>query len=185
MWNRAPEGSAVAGYEVYQDGEKVHDLPAEEYMVDVVRLEPSTTYSFTVRAVDDGGRRSADSRPVSVTTLSADTDDEEAEYEAMYAAAEESLRLLGQAPDAPRRRVVLAANLADHLIEEEDRHGPDVIRVRITGESIPYKRLASAHIDDEAAASDIAKAVADPDSGAADDHELMWYALQELRHLLT
>lgn len=77
MWNRAPEDSAVAGYEVYQDGEKVHDLPAEEYMVDVVRLEPATTYSFTVRAVDGSGRRSADSRPVSVTTLSADTDDEE------------------------------------------------------------------------------------------------------------
>ncbi|MEU0488327.1 hypothetical protein ABZ249_03795 [Nocardiopsis sp. NPDC006139] len=117
--------------------------------------------------------------------FAADTDDEEAEYEAMYAAAEESLRLLAQDPAAPRRRVVLVANLADHLVEEERREGPDVVRVRITGDSIPYKRLASAHIDDEAAAPDVAAAVADPDSGAADDHELMWYALQELRHLLA
>ncbi|WP_306366249.1 hypothetical protein [Nocardiopsis sp. CC223A] len=117
--------------------------------------------------------------------FAADTDDEEAEYEAMYAAAEESLRLLAQDPAAPRRRVVLAANLADHLVEEEGRQGPDVVRVRITGESIPYKRLASAHIDDEAAAPDIAEAAADPDSDAADGHELMWYALQELRHLLA
>ncbi|MFE6304060.1 DUF6912 family protein [Nocardiopsis changdeensis] len=117
--------------------------------------------------------------------FAADTDDEEAEYEAMYAAAEESLRLLAQDPAAPRRRVVLVANLADHLVEEEGREGPDVVRVRITGDSIPYKRLASAHIDDEAAAPDVAAAVADPDSGAADDHELMWYALQELRHLLA
>lgn len=116
--------------------------------------------------------------------FAADTGDEEAEYEAMYAAAEESLRLLAADPDAPRRRVVLAANLADHLVEEEGREGPDVIRVRVTGDSIPYKRLASAHIDDEAAAPDIAKAVADPSSDAADTHELMWYALQELRHLL-
>ncbi|CAL9544133.1 hypothetical protein SUDANB121_04318 [Nocardiopsis dassonvillei] len=117
--------------------------------------------------------------------FAADTDDEEAEYEAMYAAAEESLRLLARDPDAPRRRVVLAADLADHLVEEEGRESPDVIRVRVTGESIPYKRLASVHIDDEAAAPDIATAAASPDSGAADDHELMWYALQELRHLLA
>ncbi|MDE3721001.1 hypothetical protein PWG71_06340 [Nocardiopsis sp. N85] len=121
--------------------------------------------------------------PVPVA-FAAGTDDEEAEYEAMYTAAEESLRLLAADPDAPRRRVVLAANVADHLVEEEGREGPDVIRVRVTGESIPYKRLASAHIDDEAVEADIAEAVNDPDSDAADDHELMWYALQELRHLL-
>ena len=117
--------------------------------------------------------------------FAADTDDEEAEYEAMYAAAEASLRLLAAAPDAPRRRVVLAANLADHLVEEEGREGPDVLRVRIVGGSIPYKRLASAHIDDEAAEADIAEAAADPGSDASDGHELMWYALQELRHLLA
>ncbi len=117
--------------------------------------------------------------------FAADTDDEEAEYEAMYAAAEESLRLLAADPSAPRRRVVLVANLADHLVEEESRESPDVVRVRITGDSIPRKRLASAHIDDEAAAPDIARAATDPSSTAADAHELMWYALQELPHLLT
>ncbi|MDT0332135.1 DUF6912 family protein [Nocardiopsis lambiniae] len=137
---------------------------------------PSTLPSLTT--VLDEGRV-----PVPVA-FAAGTDDEEAGYEAMYTAAEESLRLLAADPDAPRRRVVLAANVADHLVEEEGREGPDVIRVRVTGESIPYKRLASAHIDDEAVEADIAEAVNDPDSDAADDHELMWYALQELRHLL-
>lgn len=111
------------------------------------------------------------------------SDTEEAEYEAMYAAAEESLRLLGEAPEAPRRRVVLAAEMPDHLIEYTGRSGQDVARVRITG-AVPYKKFKSAHVDDPDAADDIAVAAADPASDAAEDHELMWFAVQELRHLL-
>jgi chitodextrinase len=76
MWNRAGEGSAVSGYEVYQDGVQIHELPAEDYMVDVLGLRPDTRYAFTVRALDGSGRPSVDSRPAAVTTLSADTDDE-------------------------------------------------------------------------------------------------------------
>jgi len=39
-------------------------------------------------------------------------------------------------------------------------------------------------VDDAAAEADVAAAAADPGSGAADDHELMWFAVQELRHLV-
>ncbi|WP_017608341.1 DUF6912 family protein [Nocardiopsis xinjiangensis] len=111
------------------------------------------------------------------------SDTEEAEYEAMHAAAEESLRLLGEAPGAPRRRVVLAAEIPDHLVDPQGRAGQDVSRVSITG-TVPYKKLKSAHVDDPDAADDIAAAAADPASDAAEDHELMWYAVQELRHLI-
>ncbi|WP_159940628.1 MULTISPECIES: hypothetical protein [unclassified Nocardiopsis] len=110
-------------------------------------------------------------------------DAEEAEYEAMYTAAEESLTLLAADPDAPRRRVVLAANMPDHVVERAGRTGEGVVRVRVTG-AVPYKKLASAHVDDDAAAGDVAEAVRDRASGAAEEHELMWFAVQELRHLV-
>ncbi|RKS05341.1 hypothetical protein DFP74_0936 [Nocardiopsis sp. Huas11] len=105
-----------------------------------------------------------------------DGDTEEAEYDAMYAAAEASLELLAADPDAPRRRVVLAAEMPDHLVERRGGAGPNVVRVSV-GEPVPYKKLASAHVDDEAAADDIA-------AGEAEDHELLWFAVQELRHLV-
>jgi hypothetical protein len=103
-------------------------------------------------------------------------DAEEAEYDAMYAAAEASLELLAADPDAPRRRVVLAAVMPDHVVERRGSAGPNVVRVGVT-EPVPYKKLASAHVDDAAAAGDIA-------AGDAGDHELLWFAVQELRYLV-
>jgi hypothetical protein len=124
---------------------------------------------------------------VPLTAFAADPgpgeDVEEAEYEAMYAAAEASLALLAADPGAPRRRVVLAADMPDHVVEREGRAGGGVVRVRITG-AVPHKKLASAHVDDADAARDVAAAVRDPDSGAAEEHELMWFAVQELRYLV-
>lgn len=110
-------------------------------------------------------------------------DVEEVEYEAMYAAAEESLALLASDPDAPRRRVVLAANVPDRVVEREGRSEEGVARVRVAG-AVPLKRLLSAHVDDAAAARDVAEAAQDPTSGAAEEHELMWFAVQELRYLV-
>ena len=111
-------------------------------------------------------------------------DSEEAEYDAMYAAAEESLGLLAADSGAPRRRVVLAAEMPDHIVEHEARHADGVARVSVTM-PVPFKKLKSAHVDDTDAAADIAKAAADPDSGDAEDHELMWFAVQELRYLVA
>ncbi|NKY97531.1 DUF6912 family protein [Nocardiopsis alborubida] len=112
-----------------------------------------------------------------------DEDVEEAEYEAMYAAARESLALLAAEPGAPRRRVVLAANMPDHVVERAGRSGRGVVRVGLTG-AVPYKKLASAHVDDADAVADVAAAVQDPSSDAVEDHELMWFAVQELRYLV-
>lgn len=110
-------------------------------------------------------------------------DEEEARYQAMYVAAEESLALLAADPDAPRRRVVLVADMPDHVVEHVGRVGEGVVRVEVTG-TVPRKKLASAHVDDVGASEDVAEAAADPTSGAAEGHELMWFAVQELRHLV-
>ncbi|WP_344264671.1 fibronectin type III domain-containing protein [Streptomyces sodiiphilus] len=76
MWNRAPENADVTGYEVYESGEKVEDLPGDRYMTDITGLEPSTEYRFTVRARDAGGALSPHSTQVPVTTLSTASEDD-------------------------------------------------------------------------------------------------------------
>lgn len=125
-------------------------------------------------------------------------DEEELEYVAMLAAARESLRLLNASPGAPRRRVVLAADVPDadaraisHAVFAGDGE-PAAVTV---ASEIPLSAIASGHVDDEAAAADVtaaADASAAADAGdedaqftvdGADGHELGWYATQELADL--
>jgi hypothetical protein len=119
-------------------------------------------------------------------------DEEELEYIAMLAAARESLRLLRSAPDAPRRRVVLAVDAEATWIAYDDNPAAVVIT-----DPVPLAAVACGHVDDCDAESDVAaaaQAVAAADSGDADaeftvdsaeGHELAWYATQELNTLLT
>ena len=120
-------------------------------------------------------------------------DIEELEYVAMMHAARESLRLLAADPKAPRRRVVLAVDVADHdIIADSGFDEPGLLEV--TG-PLPISAVASGLVDDAAAAPDLADAIAalrDADAGdedaqfivdGADGHELQWYATQELADL--
>ncbi len=108
-------------------------------------------------------------------------DDEELEYEALLAAADASLRLLAAEPEVPRRRVVLAADVADRLVEPAPG-ASGVASVTVAG-TIPLKRVVSCHVDDEAAVPDVEAAIDDPNANGL-DHELMWYATQELKYLV-
>ncbi|MFD0901445.1 DUF6912 family protein [Actinomadura sediminis] len=126
-------------------------------------------------------------------------DTEELEYAALTAAARASLRLLAADPSAPRRRVVLAAEMPDQVIEQRrgdaalDDDDPSLVRLSAP---VPWKKIASGHVDDADAEADVATAVAalpaadagDDDAGftvdGAEGHELLWYATQELQHLL-
>jgi hypothetical protein len=122
---------------------------------------------------------------------------EELEYAAMSAAARASLRLLATDPSAPRRRVVLAAEMPDTVItwSNTDLGNGDRALVELST-TIPWKKIASGHVDDPDAAPDITAAVeALPAADAGDEdarftvdgaegHELLWYATQELAHLL-
>jgi len=118
---------------------------------------------------------------------------EELEYVAMAHAARASLRLLADDPQAPRRRVVLAADVPDERVGHDGGFDqPTLVEVRAP---VTVDRVVSAHVDDLLAVADIAEAAAalpaadkgDDDAqfavDGAEGHELLWYAAQELRFL--
>ena len=127
----------------------------------------------------------------------ASADVKELEYAAMMHAARASLPLLLADPQAPRRRVVLAADVPN---TEAGRGGgfdggfeePTLV---LLSAPVPLARVVSGHVDDLAAVADVGEAVAAlPAADAGDDdarflvdgaeeHELLWYATQELGDL--
>jgi hypothetical protein len=122
-------------------------------------------------------------------------DTEELEYAAMAEAALASLRLLATEldadPDTVPRRAVIAADVGDVT----QRPDLDSAVVRLAA-PVLMAQVAAAHVDDpeaepavRAAAQVIEQAdLGDPDAeftlGDAEDHELAWYAPQELPFLL-
>jgi hypothetical protein len=127
----------------------------------------------------------------------ASADLEELEYAAMAEAAKESLRLLADDPEAPSRRVVIAAEVPDDaiaygsgdVVDSDERALVQVIQ------PIGFDRIAAGHVDDAEAEPDVRAARAAVTAAEAGDddarftvdgaagHELMWYATQELPHL--
>ncbi|MGH3781861.1 MAG: DUF6912 family protein [Pseudonocardiaceae bacterium] len=122
-------------------------------------------------------------------------DTEELEYVAMNEAARASLRLLATELEndsaAFARRVVVAADV------ERVRLRPDLddAAVTVTG-AVPAGAVAAVHVD-LAEAQDAVRAAAwvvdaadlgDPDAefalGDAEDHDMAWYATQEIAFLL-
>ncbi|MFJ8794831.1 DUF6912 family protein [Streptomyces sp. NPDC102462] len=125
-------------------------------------------------------------------------DIEELEYAALNRAALASLRQLAADPDAPRRRVVVAVDVPDGAAMPDPDRGldPAVLgEVRVTG-SVPLAKAAAVHADAADAEDDVAAAVTalpaadDGDDDAqfvvdgAEDHELLWYATQEIPALV-
>jgi len=118
---------------------------------------------------------------------------EELEYVAMMHAARASLRLLAADPAAPRRRVVIAADVPEDKVRHDLGFDEPTV-VQITA-PVPLDRVGSGHIDDPEAMEDVASAVAALDAADAGDqdaqfvvdgaegHELEWFATQELQYL--
>jgi hypothetical protein len=127
----------------------------------------------------------------------ASADLEELEYAAMSDAAKESLRLLAAEPDAPSRRVVIAADVPEDAITYQpgDIVDPEQRALVQLIQPIGFDRIAAGHVDDAEAETDVRAAraaIAAADAGDDDarftvdgaaGHELMWYATQELQHL--
>lgn len=121
--------------------------------------------------------------------------EEELEYLAMQDASRASLRLLGVAgPDEPQLRVVVAADVDDALATA--RPEADRAVVAVTGGPVPWRRVASVHLDGADAAPAVRAAalvidaadLGDDDAeftlGSAEDFDLAWYAPGEIRYLL-
>lgn len=125
-------------------------------------------------------------------------DMEELEYAALGQAALASLRLLAADEGAPRRRVVVAVDVPDGQASAGPGRGRDAAapgEVGIEG-ALRLAEVASVHVDSADAEKDVAAAagaVRAADGGDADaqsvldgaeDHELLWYATQEIPHLV-
>lgn len=145
-------------------------------------------------------------------------DVEELEYAALRSAAQASLELLAADPAAVRRRVVVAAEVADGsvvLVPQADGSAagsgeptvgaPDEVPGDVSGDvpgqvrvadSVPLAKTVAVHLDAADAERDVATAVDALDAAkagdeaataivdGADDHELLWYATQEIPYLL-
>ncbi|WP_372443856.1 DUF6912 family protein [Nucisporomicrobium flavum] len=123
----------------------------------------------------------------------AEGDEEELEYVAFTRAAQAALQLLRHDPAAPRRRVVVSADVAANaLVREDVELGSSTVRLP---QPVSLKEVASIHVDGADAAEGVAAAAdvveealaGDPDAqftvDGAEDHELEWYAVSELDDL--
>jgi hypothetical protein len=122
-------------------------------------------------------------------------DAEELEYAAMLDAARGSLRLIAgellSDPKAMPRRAVISADLEGVKL----RPDLDYAAVRLAG-PVPLSAIAAVHVDGPDAedavraaaevvdAADLGDSDAEFVLGEAEDHELAWYAVQELPFLL-
>jgi hypothetical protein len=162
----------------------------------VTRVYVPATLQMLARLVADGELQPRSGTAFAVTpTLReayAEGDDDELAEVALRDAALASLRLLGgDESDLPRRRAVLVAEVDD----AQPRPDLDDAVVRLAG-PIAFDRVICAHVDNAAAEDAVAAAVdaidaadlGDQDAeltvGDAQDHDLAWYAPQELPFLI-
>ncbi|MEV1332898.1 hypothetical protein AB0J20_25375 [Micromonospora costi] len=124
----------------------------------------------------------------------AEGDEEELEYVAFTRAAQDALQLLRADPAAPRRRVVVSADLPARAVGSSDSElGSSVLAL---AGPVPMSAVAAIHVDGAEAVEDVAAAAevvadalaGDPDAqftvDGAEDHELEWYDVTELDVLL-
>jgi hypothetical protein len=162
-----------------------------------VRVYLPATLPAVAGLLRDGEIRPAPVRGYAVTPALrewyASGDVEELEYVALTHAARQSLRLLAANLAAPRRRVVLAAEVADDQVTASASF--DEPALVVIGGPVLLRDIASGHVDDPGATPEIAAAVAalpaadagDEDArfavDGAEGYELAWYATQELADL--
>lgn len=165
-----------------------------------MRVFVPATLAMLQKLVADGSLRPVNGTAFAVTpTLResyAEGDEDELADVALRDAALASLRLLGNEGETglPSRRAVLEADVDDDA-DVTLRPDLDDAVVRVAGE-VPIGRVIAAYVDNAAAEAAVSAAVeavdeadlGDEDAeltvGDAQDHDLAWYAPQELPFLL-
>ncbi|WP_430479379.1 DUF6912 family protein [Streptomyces sp. P11-1] len=125
-------------------------------------------------------------------------DIEELEYAALSRAAAASLRLIAGDPDAARRRIVVAVDVSDGAATadpDQALSAASLGEVRLAA-ALPLAKAAAVHVDADEAEKDVAAAAAalgaadlgDDDAqftvDGAEDHELLWFGVQEIPQLI-
>ena len=166
-------------------------------MLGPMRVYLGTTLSGLAEAVKQGGFGPGPFGAHAVTPRLrewyVEGDIEELEYAALSEAAKASLRALAADEKAPRRRVVVAADVEDSDVRQTS-DGP---RSQATvARAIAVQQIQAVHVDDTDAADTVdkaAKAITKADEGdedaefavdEAEGYELLWYARQEIPDLL-
>ena len=120
-------------------------------------------------------------------------DDEELEYAALMAAAYDSLLAIAASSGEPRR-VVVAADVDDADVAPDPAADDDPTAVLVSRE-VSISVCQSVHVDDADAEGEVVLALAAlPEAQAGDgralatvslvEHELMWFATQEIPDVL-
>jgi hypothetical protein len=166
----------------------------------VTRVYLSATVPLLRRLRDAGSLPAADLGSAHAVTAElrewyAEGDEEELEYVAFTRAAQDALRLLCTDARAPRRRVVISADLPPEELTVADRNlGASTIAVAA---DVALAAAAAVHVDGADAIADVTAAVlvvlaaqaGDDDAqftvDSVRDHELLWYDLSEIDQLLS
>jgi hypothetical protein len=168
-------------------------------MANLVRVYLPATIPLVaaLREVEELGRPAGPAHAVTPALREwyTEGDEEELEYVAFSRAAQEALRLLRADLSAPRRRVVISVDVPEAEISLGSQDlGTSEVRL---GGPVPKRAIASFHIDEREAENDVAAAAnaieeavaGDPDAqftvDSAEDHELLWYAPEEIDDLLA
>ncbi|MET9322956.1 hypothetical protein ABZX75_22575 [Streptomyces sp. NPDC003038] len=123
-------------------------------------------------------------------------DIEELEYAALGRAAAASLRMIARDADAPRKRVVVALDVDDKAATAVPGLDEATLGQVTLGQAVRLTTAAAVHVDADDAQADVAAAagaVEAADAGdddarfavdGAEDHELLWFGVQEIPGLL-
>ncbi|MEV7545799.1 hypothetical protein [Streptomyces sp. NPDC089915] len=123
-------------------------------------------------------------------------DIEELEYAALGRAAAASLRMLAEDAAAPRKRVVVAVDVEDRAAVASPGVDEATLGQVTLGAAVRLTVAAAVHVDAADAEEDVtaaAGALAAADAGdddarfvvdGAEDHELLWFGVQEIPGLL-
>lgn len=108
-------------------------------------------------------------------------DDEELEYAAQLAAADDALLLVAGRPHAPQLRLVLSADVPETAVAPvgDDDVAPSLVELRAP---VPLADVVCGHVDEAEAAEDLALAVTGDEAAIErlSERDLLWYDVTEL-----